>query len=467
MSFAQDRMDRLGLVRCPACPRTNPIIPADGNPNSPFIFIGEAPGKEENARGRPFIGKTGKEFNEHYLPLAGLTRDDIRITNVVKCFTTENSDSAKFQEMKRICSEFHLRREIQQQQPEFVVPMGAVACSLMPGDLNLDVHHGIPHQNITWWNYTAPCTFPMWHPAAGLHKTETMIPLRIDFLNFGKVIRNEIDAPVDEYPNPIYEDLSTANEVQGVLDAYQGRDDRTFMDTETDASGAFWCLTFSLEPGTGFMVRKANEGALRVYREWVLDNRRRKRKYIFHNGMFDLPVCEQVSITIPWEQFDDTMVRSYHLQYLPQGLKALAFRLCGMYMEEFEDVVLPYSVDVMMGYILKLAAVNWPKPEPYNILDKDGNTKLYRPQGLSTKTKRLITDFSKNPSHKVFKRWNEWSEEEKLPAIAQFGDMPRPSIEYVPLTKAIWYACRDADSTCRVFHKLVAEKRRIRKERVI
>lgn len=465
MSYAQDRMDKLGLVRCPACPRTNPVIAPDGPPDSAFLFIGEAPGKEENARGRPFIGKTGREFNDHYLPLAGLTRDSIRITNTVKCFTMENSDSAKFQEMKRVCSEFHLRREILQQRPEFVVPMGAVACSLMPDGLSLDVHHGIPHADLPWWSYTAPCTFPMWHPAAGLHKTETMIPLRIDFLNFGRMLRNEIDAPVDEYPDPVYEDLATSNEVAGILDSYQGRDARCFMDTETTPGNEFWCLTFTLEPGMGFMVRRSNGTALRTYKEWVLDNR--DRKYIFHNGMFDLPICSQVGLHIPWKQFDDTMVRSYHLQYLPQGLKALAFRLCGMYMEEFEDVVLPYSVDVMMEYILKLATVAWPKPEPQQVLDKDGNYKSYKPQGLTTKTKRLITDFSKNPSHKVFKRWEEWDIEEKLPAIAQFGDMPKPSIVHVPLKKAIWYSCRDADATCRVFYKLVAEKRRLRKDRVI
>jgi DNA polymerase len=49
------------------------------------VFVGEAPGRDEDRYGRPFVGKTGKEFNEHYLTVAGLRRDDIYMTNTVKC----------------------------------------------------------------------------------------------------------------------------------------------------------------------------------------------------------------------------------------------------------------------------------------------------------------------------------------------------------------------------------------------
>lgn len=463
MSYAEQISARSGITRCPGCPRTNPVIPPDGPPNSPYLFIGEAPGKEENSRGRPFIGNTGREFNNHYLPLAGLGRDDIRITNCVKCFTTESSDGGKFQEMKRLCTEYHLRREIQEQNPSLIVPMGAVACSLIPDELNLDIHHGVLHKGVTWWNRKID-TYPMWHPAAGLHKTETMIPLRVDFIHLGKLLRGEAEEAVDEHPEPVYEDLGNKNEVQAILDGYDVHS-RCYMDTETEPGDRFWCLTFTLEPGMGFMIRKDNRAAISTFTDWIYSSG--TRQHVFHNGMYDLPVLEGAGIKIPWRQFDDTMVRSYHLQYLPQGLKALAFRLCGMYMEEFEDIVLPYSVEVMMDYIIRLASEDWPKPEPQNILDKDGNPKVYKPQGLNTKLKRMITDYGKNPSHKVFKRWEEWGDEEKLPALTKFGDLPKPSIIYVPLAKAVWYACRDADATCRVYHRLEQLKRGLRKERII
>src|SRR5215472_16718266 len=101
MSYAEERSCRLGMTRCPGCPGTNPVIAPDGPRNSPYLFIGEAPGKEENNRGRPFIGQTGKEFNEHYLKLANLTRDDIRITNTIKCLPQHKSKSKEFQAIKQ------------------------------------------------------------------------------------------------------------------------------------------------------------------------------------------------------------------------------------------------------------------------------------------------------------------------------------------------------------------------------
>ncbi len=161
-------------------------------------------------------------------------------------------------------------------------------------------------------------------------------------------------------------------------------------------------------------------------------------------------------------RFDDTMVRSYHLQYLPQGLKAMAFRLCGMEMEDFEDVVLPHSVEVMLDYIMRLSDFDFPKPEPRLVPDGKGGEKLYKAQGLNTKLKRLLTDYGKKPGHKIFNRWDEWSWEERAPAIERFGMFPRASIKYVPLPQAIWYACRDADSTLRVRNVLIRLAKRIR-----
>lgn len=458
MSYAAERMERLGLQRCPMCPRTCPVIAPDGPPNSPYLFIGEAPGKEENSRGRPFIGKTGREFNEHYLPLAGLTRDDIRITNTRKCYTEENTDSAKFQEVKRSCIEFHLRNEILRQRPALVVPMGAVACSTVEG-VDLDIQHGIPRE-VDWFGHTAT-TFPMWHPAAGLHKTDSMVPIRADYIELGRFLRGEYTAPVDEYPCPDYQELETKADVVRKLDTYNGLDWDCNMDTETDPIEGFWCLSFSLEPGTGYMIQRQNSGGLRAFAEWV---RSRRRKFTFHNHPFDVPVCAEVDVHIPVKWLDDTMIRAYHLQNQPQGLKALAYRLCGMYMEEFMDVVMPYSVDVMMDYILKIAAVEWPKPEQQVKWEpKTQEFKLYKPQSLTTKLKRMITDYSKKPTHKVFDRWAEWDIEQRLPVMAQFGDIPQPSIKYVPRPKAIYYACRDADATGRVKTQLIKLKRRIRK----
>jgi len=62
------------LDPCPDCPRTRKPVPWHGPFDAEIVVIGEAPGKQENNFGRPFVGKTGMELDDQYLPLAGLTR---------------------------------------------------------------------------------------------------------------------------------------------------------------------------------------------------------------------------------------------------------------------------------------------------------------------------------------------------------------------------------------------------------
>lgn len=455
MSYAELRSS--GLSRCPNCPKDingryeHPIICPDGPRNASVFFFGERPGKEENSRGRCFIGMTGREFNEHYLPLAGLSREDVYVSNAVKCY----GKKAPSPELTRSCSEHHLREEIARVRPKVIVPMGGIACSIID-DVDLEMWHGIPMENAKWWGTTIP-TFPMWHPARGIHETAMMKPLSDDFIALGKYLRGELVVPVDEYEGR--EDYRLLSGETDLASVEWDEDYPVAIDTETDPTEGFWCLSFSLRPGTGYVIRRGDDMGLSGFRKRL---GKHKGPIVFHNGMFDLPVLEEVGIQVPMRHFEDTMLRSYHLGYLPQGLKALAFRLCGMRMREFEDVVIPYSLDVMMDYVMRLCDVDWPKPEEQLVPDGDG-FKTYKPQGLNAKLKRLVTDFVKNPIPKTLKRWDEWSDEEKAPAIERFGDMPKPSIKYVPIGEAVRYASQDADGTGRVRSALIRLKREIRK----
>ena len=84
------------MERCALCPGSNACIPADGPDDSTLLFIGEAPGKDENRMalkrppGKPFIGKTGEETNRHYLILAGLQRGDVTFANTIRCLPMSN-----------------------------------------------------------------------------------------------------------------------------------------------------------------------------------------------------------------------------------------------------------------------------------------------------------------------------------------------------------------------------------------
>lgn len=437
------------MTPCALCPRNRPIIAPDGPPNAKIMFVGEMPGKEENSRGRPFVGHSGKEFNSHYLPLAGLDRDDVWVTNTIKCFGGDSDD----QELRDECARHHLAGEVIRLKPQVIVPMGAVACSLV--GLDLYMQNGIPVEGIDWFG-CSPVTFPVGHPAAGLHDGTAMVGLRQNFEDLGKLLRGQLEVPVDECPSPFYMELETASEVASAMG---GQFDPMASDTEflprdlghNRLKDEMYCLSFSFRPGTGFMIRKSNTKALAEFRKWLNWSR---GKILFHNAMADIPVYAESDLFFNPRRLDDTMVRAYHLQNVPQGLKALAYRLCGMVMREFDDVVGPYSRQLIVEYFHKLAEVQWPVPEPYMRDDKKGGQKLYKPQGLDRKVKRALLDYSKDAATDFSKRWNTWSDEEKAPAIDQFGFLPKALISMVPTDELVDYSCRDSDATFRVWLKL-------------
>jgi uracil-DNA glycosylase family 4 len=131
------------LERCPECPsRLYPeskrkyVVPGDGPENARVVFVGEGPGLEENYRHRPFVGKTGQETNNTYFPLAGVSRPDVYVTNAFKCHWADSKDTPP-QNVVNSCADFHLRRELERINPEWVVLMGwiwiLIWCMGLPG----------------------------------------------------------------------------------------------------------------------------------------------------------------------------------------------------------------------------------------------------------------------------------------------------------------------------------------------
>src|SRR3954466_5854629 len=82
----------LACVRCPlAAGRTN-VVFGVGNPNARLMFVGEGPGREEDLKGEPFVGRSGQLLDRLMLEEIGLTRDRCYIANVVKCRPPGNRD---------------------------------------------------------------------------------------------------------------------------------------------------------------------------------------------------------------------------------------------------------------------------------------------------------------------------------------------------------------------------------------
>lgn len=149
------------------------------------FFIGEAPGREEDSGGRPFIGQAGMEFNDNYLQLAGLHRDEIYITNTVKCRPDLNRKPSARESQE--CAGHFLPSELAVVRPEVVFLMGATACGILP-DIDLEVEHGIPRRGklYGWEGWVVP----LFHPASGLHNSSMMIYLLEDFEKLKPWLKN-------------------------------------------------------------------------------------------------------------------------------------------------------------------------------------------------------------------------------------------------------------------------------------
>lgn len=415
-------------------------------------FIGEQPGKRENEKRKVFIGQTGQEVDDHYLPLAGLRRHEVRFHNAIRCLSDSTDGKLDTKKKKDIalldsCAKTHLYPNIK--RASVLVPMGAFACRAICPDIDLEQHHGIP--TTTQWGIPA---FPMIHPARGMHEPKKMLQIRTDWYRLGQYLKGNLHVPTDDYAGQ--EDYAEAT-----------KGDITYLDptrplagdTETKRGGDSFCLTYTQEPGVGRLIRADNVDLLKKFQrkaeKWESD-------VLFHNWFFDWMTTEALAIQFPYRRIVDTQSLVYHLGNLPQGLKDLAFRECGMTMQDFKDLVMPYSAQMVLNYFRKAQMLEWEKPEPMMVIEK-GAWKLYSPQRFSTKLKVFFTAVGKNPNKDVFNAWKKnWvAHQEEL--TARVGEYPGMCITHVPFDKVLYYACRDVDALIRARPIIMRMRAHVRK----
>src|SRR5262245_43361040 len=188
------------IARCSTCPGDRTCVAGHGPRPARVMCIGEAPGRDEDFKGVPFIGYAGREFNENYLFLAGLKRQEVYVTNTRKCRPDLNRKPTYNE--ATTCAGHFIPEEIQAVQPEVIILMGATACSLTP-DIDLETEHGIPRKGEL---YGWPCWIvPMFHPAAGLHDTAMMTPMLQDWSDLGYWLHmGRWMWAVDDIPNRDY-----------------------------------------------------------------------------------------------------------------------------------------------------------------------------------------------------------------------------------------------------------------------
>lgn len=162
------------VSKCQNCPLYNSriqAVPGEGPENANVMVIGEGPGFHENQQGRPFVGQAGK-FLDELLSAAGLRRETVFITNVVKCRPPGNRDPQP--EELEACSKF-LDRQIEIINPEMIVTLGRFSMAKFFGQVKISQIHG--NMRKIGQRYIVA----MYHPAAALHQPALKNTLLSDF----------------------------------------------------------------------------------------------------------------------------------------------------------------------------------------------------------------------------------------------------------------------------------------------
>lgn len=154
------------------------LVFGDGRADAKLVFIGEAPGKNEDLQGKPFVGAAGRFLNE-MLEMIGLKREDVYITNIVKYRPPSNRDP--YPEEKQAFLPF-LESQLEVIQPILVVTLGRHSLNCFLPDLSISAVHGQPKR------YKGRVYLPLFHPAAALYNGSMRQTLIDDFARIPAII---------------------------------------------------------------------------------------------------------------------------------------------------------------------------------------------------------------------------------------------------------------------------------------
>jgi DNA polymerase len=179
---------------CTSCPlhqtRTKVVFGA-GNADADLMFVGEAPGQQEDLQGLPFVGRAGKLLDQ-LLGEVGLDRADVFITNVLKSRPPGNRDP----ELTEIdaCKPY-LHKQVELIEPRVICTLGNFATKLLTrSQRGITSVHGRPQ--VHELGGRAVRVFPIYHPAAALRSTKTLEELREDFRQLPELLEEPPPVPI-------------------------------------------------------------------------------------------------------------------------------------------------------------------------------------------------------------------------------------------------------------------------------
>lgn len=176
------------ILSCKKCPlyksRTNPV-PGEGGFKKKILIVGEAPGKNEDLMGRPFVGKAGKLL-DNLLAKIGLSRDDVYITNVVKCRPPNNREPNN--DEINACRTY-LIRQMNALNPKIIVCLGRVSSNVIAQMLGVSFSSMTKDHGRLKKSPIRPIyVYFTYHPAAALYNRVKLNELEEDFLILKKIL---------------------------------------------------------------------------------------------------------------------------------------------------------------------------------------------------------------------------------------------------------------------------------------
>jgi len=148
-------------------------VPGEGNPKAQILCIGEGPGSNEDKQGKPFVGEAGQFLNE-LLASANLKREDVFITNVVKCRPPNNRDP--LDEEVGVCTRNYLYRQIKEIKPTLIITLGRHSMQVFfPQIRSISAVHGKAYKK------AGQVYLICYHPAAALYQPSLKAQMKDDF----------------------------------------------------------------------------------------------------------------------------------------------------------------------------------------------------------------------------------------------------------------------------------------------
>ncbi len=174
--------------KCLECPlgflgRIN-VVFGEGNPDADFMFIGEAPGKDEDIQGRPFVGRSGQLLNK-VLELIGMQRPNLFITNIVKCRPPGNRKPTP--EESNTCKKLLLKKQIKIISPKIICTLGAASLQALLEDYTIKISK-VRGKLTSWENIPV---LPTYHPAYILRNPKELQTLVNDIKKAHKYLHKQ------------------------------------------------------------------------------------------------------------------------------------------------------------------------------------------------------------------------------------------------------------------------------------